>query len=88
MCGWLYKLATLSIVGIFARTCGGPDHLAQSRYEYRYINGTLVSPYDSLPDGLERGEWQCYDAKLRRAFDCAFVHGGWEQYQGIYRRKR
>ena len=63
------------------------DHPNWSRYEYRYANGQFVPPYETFPSGRERADWECFDGKTRRAFECTFVRGGWEEYQFIYRRK-
>jgi hypothetical protein len=68
--------------------CFDPDHPDPARYEYLYINGIFQSGYTSFPSGRERENWTCFDGKLRRAFDCTMVRGGWEQFEYIYRKRR
>jgi hypothetical protein len=83
------RLAALAgVTGLYLVGCWSPEHPDFSRYEYRYVNGSFVPPYDSFPDGRERGDWQCYDPKFERAFDCTFVHSGWDHYQFIFRKRR
>lgn len=79
-------LATITC--LLAGACSESDHPDYSRYEYRYVNGNFANPYKTFPEGRERGDWQCYDGKVKRAFDCTFVRDGWDQFQFIYRRKR
>jgi len=49
------------------------------------MNGSFVAPYKDFPEGRERENWQCYDGKLQRAFDCTFVRGGWDNYRYVFR---
>jgi major membrane immunogen (membrane-anchored lipoprotein) len=65
--------------------CSNSDHPDRTRYQYLYIDGTLQSPYQSFPQGSERGNWKCFDKKLQSEFSCAMVGGGWEHFQYIYR---
>jgi len=82
------SIVIATIAYLLTASCSAPQHPDWSRYEYRYMDGQFVAPYRDFPEGRERGEWQCYDGKIHRAFDCTFVHGGWDQYQFIYREKR
>ena len=68
--------------------CFGPNHPDRARYEYRYIDGELQSPYSSFPTGAERADWTCYDQKVQRAFNCTMVRGGWQEFKYIYRERR
>jgi len=68
--------------------CFDPNHPDTSRHEYLYINGQFQPPYNSFPQGLERGNWRCFDGKTQTSFDCTMVRGGWEHFQYIYRDRR
>jgi hypothetical protein len=83
-----YERVLTIIACLWTTACSGPEHPDPSRYEYRYINGAFVTPYSDFPEGRERGEWLCFDGKTKTAFDCTFVHGGWDQYKYIYRKRR
>ena len=67
--------------------CSGSDHPDRTRYEYLYIDGTFQAPYQSFPQGMERGNWKCFDKKDQMEFNCAMVRGGWEHFQYIYRAR-
>jgi hypothetical protein len=84
---WVRSAAVAVLAALPAAACSAPAHPDPSHYEYRYMNGEFVPPYDSFPDGRERADWQCYDARVKRAFDCTFVRQGWDQYQFIFRKK-
>ena len=77
----------LAIAALGLAGCSGADHPAPDRYEYRYMNGRFVAPYAAFPSGRERDGWQCYDGKAKRAHECTFVRGGFEQFQYIYRKR-
>lgn len=68
--------------------CSDPEHPDYTRYEYLYIDGAFQSPHKEFPTGTARAEWTCFDSRVNRAFDCTFVHGGWQYYQYIYRPRR
>jgi hypothetical protein len=74
-------IAALLLVG----GCFEAQHPDKSKYEYLYMNGSFQPPYNSFPQGRERGGWHCFDKKTQTAFDCTMVRGGWEHFQYIYR---
>jgi hypothetical protein len=86
--GWVRSAAVAALIALLAGGCSAPEHPDPSRYEYRYMNGDFAAPYTAFPDGRERGEWQCYDANVKRAFDCTYVTRGWDRYQFIFRKRR
>lgn len=63
------------------------SHPDYSRFEYRYIDGAFVAPYDSFPVGKERSQWKCYDGENKRTMNCTFVHRGFERFQYIFRSR-
>ena len=78
----------VTLIGALALSaCSEADHPDTSQYEYLYSNGAFVSPYKAFPTARDRGDWQCYDAKEGRAFDCMYVRGGFEHFQYIYRKR-
>jgi hypothetical protein len=73
----------LGLGGCFSR-----DHPDLDRYEYLYMDGAFQPPYSAFPTGTDRGDWKCYDGRVKREYDCTFVRGGWSYYQYIYRSRR
>jgi hypothetical protein len=84
-----YHVSRFSFVGLLLLGgCFDPDHPDHSRYEYLYIDGVFQGSYNSFPSGRARGNWKCYDAKLRVEFNCTMVRGGWDQFKYIYRKRQ
>lgn len=75
-------------IGFALCGCYGPEHPDYTRYEYLYIDGAFQPPHKEFPTGTARAEWKCFDQRADRAFDCTFVHGGWQYYQYVYRPRR
>ena len=72
----------------FLSGCFGPEHPDYTRYEYLYIDGAFQGSHKEFPAGTARAGWKCFDSRVNRAFDCTFVHGGWQHYQYVYRARR
>jgi hypothetical protein len=84
---WGLRRPMLGALACLALTACGSEHPDPERYEYLYMDGAFVAPYKAFPEGLERGKWQCYDAKTRATFSCTFVRGGFQHFQYIFRER-
>lgn len=61
-----------------------PDY---QRYEYRWIKGRLVSPYNSFPEGAEKGQWKC-QTENSATVQCSFIRYDLSRFDYIYRAKQ
>jgi hypothetical protein len=67
--------------------CLAQVHPDPTRYQYLYMNGSFVPPYNAFPSGRDRGRWKCFDAGSKVTFDCTFVRGGFDRFQYIFRAR-
>ena len=74
-------------VCLLTSACFG-SHPDTARYEYLYMNGAFVMPHKTFPQGVDRGNWQCYDGRTGETLSCTFVRGGFEHFQYVFRERK